>query len=188
MKVIILSALCALAVAQSPSPLPVQVSPIPFHPRFGPPQPYPGGFPFGPGPQPKPLPRIPAPAPAPVPAPKPVPVPAARVPVGILSQNYHPYHPQEYVAILKQNQNSEPSGNYQWDFAAANGITAYENAEIVPLGPEQASKTVTGGYQYTSLEGIPVEVTYTADENGFHPHVVVHTHHYGREGKQHVAA
>ncbi|KAK4880467.1 hypothetical protein RN001_008613 [Aquatica leii] len=168
MKFVILFVCVALAAAQSPT-FPGQSG---FQ-RFG--SPY-SGFPHSQFPfQQQPLPKVTTSVPKLIPTPAP---PHSQV--GI-AQQYRPYHSQEFIPILKQHQDAQPGGGYQWDYQSANGITAYENAEIVPRGVDEASKTVRGGYSYTSLEGIPVEVTYTADENGFHPHVVVHTHGYERK-------
>lgn len=49
-----------------------------------------------------------------------------------------------------------------------NGISAQESGHLIAVGPESGI-AATGTYQYTSPEGVPVQVSYTADENGFQP-------------------
>ncbi|KAB0797392.1 hypothetical protein PPYR_08386 [Photinus pyralis] len=179
---LVISCIClALAAAQTPGPFPVaggfpgQFGAHPFFPGYGP---QPHAFPVQPNPSPAPVPK-------PIVAPKPI-APAPQFPKGhidILSQQNFPYHPHhqpgQFIPILRQNSNQQPGAGYQWDFASANGISAYENAEIIPINEEQATKNVQGGYQYTSPEGIPVEVTYTAGDFGFVPNVRVHIGHAG---------
>ncbi|KAK5646589.1 hypothetical protein RI129_005053 [Pyrocoelia pectoralis] len=77
------------------------------------------------------------------------------------------------IPILRQFSNAEPGLSYQWGFETANGITAEESANIIPVGPELAEKQVTGRYGYTSPEGIPINVQYVADGNGFRPQVLI---------------
>ncbi|KAF5298372.1 hypothetical protein FQR65_LT01150 [Abscondita terminalis] len=164
MKLVILCVWVALAVAQNTTPFssfPVGAYPGQLGPfsRFGPPDPL-APIPYKPQPAVKVLPSTPLSTPK-------------QYPIEPVSQQYRPRHSQEFIPILKQNYDNQPGGGYQWSFATGNGITAFENADIKVVNPEEAIKTVQGGYSYTSPEGIPVEVTYTADENGFHPHVVV---------------
>ncbi|KAJ8954442.1 hypothetical protein NQ318_011118 [Aromia moschata] len=49
-----------------------------------------------------------------------------------------------------------------------NGITAEEHGEQRPVG-NNLGTIAQGYYRYTSPEGVPVGVDYTADENGYHP-------------------
>ncbi|XP_031343618.1 cuticle protein CP14.6-like isoform X2 [Photinus pyralis] len=87
-----------------------------------------------------------------------------------------PYYPNPYgpvIPILRQHSNAEPGQSYNWGFEAANGITAEESGNIIPLGPELADKQVTGSFSYISPEGIPVSVRYYADSNGFRPQVSI---------------
>ncbi|KAF5281107.1 hypothetical protein FQR65_LT02973 [Abscondita terminalis] len=90
-----------------------------------------------------------------------------------VSQQYRPRRSEDFIPILKHNYDNQPDGGYQWSIVTGNGIRAFENADIVVVNPEETIKTVRGGYSYTSPEGITVEVVYTADKNGYRPHVVV---------------
>ncbi|KAF5298373.1 hypothetical protein FQR65_LT01151 [Abscondita terminalis] len=160
MKLVILCAWAALAVAQNTVPF----SSFPVGT-------YPGQLgPFSRLASPQSLPPITY---KPQPAVKVLPSTPKQYPIEPVSQQYRPRHSQEFIPILKQNYDNQPDGGYQWSFATGNGITAFENADIKIVNPEEVINTVQGGYSYTSPEGITVEVTYTADENGFHPHVVV---------------
>ncbi|KAK4880465.1 hypothetical protein RN001_008611 [Aquatica leii] len=89
--------------------------------------------------------------------------------------NYKLPRYNEYdVPIINQHQIIEPSGSYKWGFATANGIAAEEVA-VISDNSKQTSKSVRGSYQYISPDGVPVIVTYTADENGFQPQVISST-------------
>ncbi|KAB0797389.1 hypothetical protein PPYR_08383 [Photinus pyralis] len=88
--------------------------------------------------------------------------------------DYYPYRNDftgRNIEILHQDNDGDIGGNYQWSYSTANGISAEEVAKVEAMGKNDAVKSVRGSYQYTSPEGIPVFVTYTADENGFQPHV-----------------
>lgn len=54
-----------------------------------------------------------------------------------------------------------------------NGIAAQEQGTPRNLGgnPPAIPVVAQGSYAYTSPEGVPVSITYTADENGFRPEV-----------------
>ncbi|XP_037920219.1 endocuticle structural glycoprotein SgAbd-2-like [Hermetia illucens] len=54
-----------------------------------------------------------------------------------------------------------PDGSYRYAYETSNGIAAQEEG----VGSHHAN----GGFSYTSPEGIPIKIEYTADENGFHP-------------------
>ncbi|KAJ8947813.1 hypothetical protein NQ314_008536 [Rhamnusium bicolor] len=49
-----------------------------------------------------------------------------------------------------------------------NGISAQESGQQKAIGPD-AGTAAQGSYQYTSPEGVPVQIQYIADENGFQP-------------------
>lgn len=54
-----------------------------------------------------------------------------------------------------------------------NGIAVQEQGTLKNFGgnPPQISLSATGSYAYTSPEGVPVAISYIADENGFQPSV-----------------
>ncbi|KAG7210923.1 hypothetical protein KM043_016300 [Ampulex compressa] len=77
---------------------------------------------------------------------------------------------QPPVAILKQAQDISPDGSYQFSFETENGIAHSESGAAVPIGEQNENVVVaTGNFQYTAPDGTPIAVSYTADENGFHP-------------------
>lgn len=89
----------------------------------------------------------------------------------------HPYpeqvdqhHQQPVVAILKQAQDITPEGSYNYAYETENGISASEQGSPQPVGPKGEPAVVAQGqYQYTAPDGTPIAVSYSADENGYHP-------------------
>lgn len=71
----------------------------------------------------------------------------------------------EPIPILRQLNNLNLDGSYNYAYETANGIYVEE------LGYQKSngSQVAQGRYQYTSPEGQVVGLTYTADENGFQP-------------------
>lgn len=63
--------------------------------------------------------------------------------------------------MLEQNSVVEYDGRYSYAWQTSNGISAQESG----VGGEKA----VGSYEYLSPEGVPVSVTYEADENGYRP-------------------
>lgn len=63
--------------------------------------------------------------------------------------------------VLEQDQNIEPDGTYFYRYKLSDGTEAQEQG--------QGGRAATGGYKYTSPEGEVVQITYTADENGYNP-------------------
>ena len=63
--------------------------------------------------------------------------------------------------VLAQNQVVNPDGSYSYNLETSNGISAQESG----VGGEQAS----GSFSYTSADGVPVAISYIADENGYQP-------------------
>ncbi|KAJ9596212.1 hypothetical protein L9F63_027164, partial [Diploptera punctata] len=71
------------------------------------------------------------------------------------------------IAILRQAQDQQFDGSYQFSYETENGIAAQEQGSIKNLGTGDEASVVQGSYSYTSLEGYPIKVNYIADENGF---------------------
>ncbi|CAH1176114.1 unnamed protein product [Phaedon cochleariae] len=71
------------------------------------------------------------------------------------------------VRILRQDQVNNPDGSYQWAYETENGIQAEEQGALKGTG-EAVGIASVGSYRYTAPGGEPVEIRYTADENGFH--------------------
>ncbi|CAH2266828.1 jg9443 [Pararge aegeria aegeria] len=49
------------------------------------------------------------------------------------------------------------------------GISAHESGAPRAAGPEGPAVTAEGGFSYRAPDGQQISLTYTADENGFHP-------------------
>ncbi|XP_030372315.1 pupal cuticle protein Edg-78E [Scaptodrosophila lebanonensis] len=62
--------------------------------------------------------------------------------------------------IYFHNQPPNAAGHYNFEFQTSNGITTKG------AGNEFGA---VGVVQYVSLEGLPITLTYTADENGYQP-------------------
>ncbi|EDV99020.1 GH13277 [Drosophila grimshawi] len=63
--------------------------------------------------------------------------------------------------ILKKEVDVAPNGNFNYEYETSNGIAEQRS------GMEGA--TVQGGSSYTSPEGIPISISYVADEFGYYP-------------------
>ncbi|XP_063379221.1 larval cuticle protein LCP-17-like isoform X2 [Cydia fagiglandana] len=78
--------------------------------------------------------------------------------------------PQDQAAqILKQDSQINPDGSYQWEFETSNGIAANERGALKNIGAEEPALEVQGQSSYTSIDGVPVQLSYIANENGFQP-------------------
>ncbi|KAL4717963.1 hypothetical protein ACJJTC_013002 [Scirpophaga incertulas] len=60
-------------------------------------------------------------------------------------------------------------GNYRFSYDTPTGISAHENGSPRAQGPDGPAVTAEGGFSFRTPEGQQVSLTYTADENGFHP-------------------
>ncbi|XP_053685516.1 endocuticle structural glycoprotein SgAbd-8-like [Sabethes cyaneus] len=65
------------------------------------------------------------------------------------------------ATILTQENQVEPDGQYAWKFSTSNGIQQEESG----IG----GQSVQGSASWVAEDGIPIVLTYTADENGYHP-------------------
>ncbi|KAG5898739.1 hypothetical protein JTB14_020933 [Gonioctena quinquepunctata] len=74
---------------------------------------------------------------------------------------------QKEIRILAQDQVANPDGSYQWNYETENGIQAQEQAVQKPTADGNLGTAAQGFFRYPSLNGEPIEVRYTADENGF---------------------
>ncbi|XP_036320422.1 uncharacterized protein LOC118734931 [Rhagoletis pomonella] len=65
------------------------------------------------------------------------------------------------VSILRNDQEMNNDGSYRYQYETGNGI----------IGTEQgtAGVAIQGTSSYVSPEGLPIKLTYTADETGYHP-------------------
>lgn len=84
--------------------------------------------------------------------------PAPRPPAGAASPSGPP------IPILSFVNENDGDGNYRFSYETGNGIKAQEEGTLKGEIP-----SVMGTYSYTNPEGEVVEISYTADENGFVP-------------------
>lgn len=91
--------------------------------------------------------------------------------IAVVAISGAPLDTSEPIAILRQDQDGpNPDGSYSWRYEAANGIQAQEEGNLVASkqSNEQAL-SAQGSYSYTADDGTPIQVSYTANEEGFQP-------------------
>lgn len=62
---------------------------------------------------------------------------------------------------LRQNNDIHDDGHYEYSYETSNGISAHESG--------LAGRSVEGAAHWTAPDGSPINLSYTADENGYHP-------------------
>ncbi|XP_031345565.1 pupal cuticle protein 36-like [Photinus pyralis] len=79
--------------------------------------------------------------------------------------------PDARANILRfDNTPNAGDGSYQFSFETENGIKAEEEGHARPdSNQEEGGEAVRGSFSYTAPDGQQIEITYTADENGFVP-------------------
>ncbi|XP_041976268.1 endocuticle structural glycoprotein SgAbd-2-like [Aricia agestis] len=100
---------------------------------------------------------------------------SALVAVACAAPQFQPFVPQQqqyvnpqFIPILRQSQTVNPDGSYEFSYETGNGIAAQEQGYLKNAGIKDAEAQVAqGSYAYTSPEGIPISVSYIADEYGF---------------------
>ncbi|GLV39285.1 Cuticular protein 49Aa [Carabus blaptoides fortunei] len=76
----------------------------------------------------------------------------------------------EPIPILRQVQEINPDGSYNYAYETGNGIAAEEQGYLKNAGqPDLEAQVAQGQYQYTAPDGQLIRVVYSADENGFQP-------------------
>jgi hypothetical protein len=75
----------------------------------------------------------------------------------------------EPIAIVKSESDSHPDGSYSFSYESADGSAREETGVLKNGGTDEAYVAQSGSYKYIDVDGKPVEVHYTADENGFVP-------------------
>ncbi|KAJ0179904.1 hypothetical protein K1T71_004495 [Dendrolimus kikuchii] len=73
--------------------------------------------------------------------------------------------------IVKFSNEMNPDGSYSYFYETNNGIAAQEQGVPQDFGGNPPLKPVVaqGSFSYTAPEGVPIEVRYVADGNGFRP-------------------
>nr|XP_021191400.2 pupal cuticle protein 20 [Helicoverpa armigera] len=74
-----------------------------------------------------------------------------------------------HIPILRYENVNNGDGTYRYNYETGNGISAHESGAPRAPGPEGLAVTAEGGFSYRAPDGQQVSLTYTADENGFHP-------------------
>lgn len=67
---------------------------------------------------------------------------------------------KDALALRVINDPPQPDGSYASSFETSNGIQVQEAGN---------ANGVSGAFSYTSPDGTPIALTFTADENGFQP-------------------
>ncbi|KAL0266563.1 UNVERIFIED_CONTAM: hypothetical protein PYX00_009075 [Menopon gallinae] len=76
--------------------------------------------------------------------------------------------PSQQVPIKRYENVVNHDGSYKWSYESGNGIVAEEQGQLKNAGnPQTEAQSAQGGFSYTSPEGVPIRITYVADENGF---------------------
>ncbi|XP_028031832.1 endocuticle structural glycoprotein SgAbd-8-like [Bombyx mandarina] len=79
-----------------------------------------------------------------------------------------PQGPTEPIPIVRDDSQINGDGSYQYAFETGNGISADQKGELKKVGDVEALE-VQGEFKYPGENGQDISLTYTADENGFHP-------------------
>ncbi|CAH0691724.1 unnamed protein product [Spodoptera exigua] len=74
-----------------------------------------------------------------------------------------------HAPIVSSSYDIEPQGEYKYSYETGNGIYGQSAGVLKNANSEYPYLAVSGGYKYTSPEGQPIELTFTADENGYQP-------------------
>ncbi|KAA0201830.1 Cuticle Protein CPR RR-1 [Hyalella azteca] len=67
------------------------------------------------------------------------------------------------ATIVRDDRNINNDGSYQFMYETSNGIFRQEQ------GRENNGMEQSGGWSYTSPEGIPVEITFVSNAGGYQP-------------------
>lgn len=78
-----------------------------------------------------------------------------------------PQAPTEPIPIVRQDSQVNGDGSYQYSFETGNGISADQKGDLKKVGEVDALE-VHGQFQYPGEDG-NIQLTYTADENGYQP-------------------
>ncbi|XP_047106421.1 endocuticle structural glycoprotein SgAbd-2-like [Schistocerca piceifrons] len=74
----------------------------------------------------------------------------------------------DVIPIVSRTEERDAAGQYSLSYQTGNGITVVEHGELKPTPDGKDHVLIkSGGYQYTSPEGKPVDIRYKADEFGY---------------------
>jgi len=75
-----------------------------------------------------------------------------------------------FIPILASDLDGpNPDGSYSYSYQTGNGIQAQEQGKLVQIDKDEDAIRVQGSFSYSDDYGNPISLSYTADENGFHP-------------------
>lgn len=83
------------------------------------------------------------------------------------------YHQVEHkhIPIVHSESFHGHDGSFKHEYESANGISVQEQGYVKNAGnKDHAANVVHGSYSYVDPHGVPVSVSYSADENGFQAH------------------
>ncbi|KAJ8721936.1 hypothetical protein PYW08_004338 [Mythimna loreyi] len=73
------------------------------------------------------------------------------------------------ATVVKSDFENSPEGAFQWAYETSNGIYGQANGVVKNANSEYPSLEIQGAYKYTAPDGQPIELSYTAGENGYEP-------------------
>lgn len=79
------------------------------------------------------------------------------------------FYAGSHIPIVSFSNVHNPDSSYRYSYETGNGIAAHEEGHPTAAGPEGLAVTSNGAFSYTGPDGVKYSITYTADENGFHP-------------------
>ncbi|XP_050091184.1 endocuticle structural glycoprotein SgAbd-2-like [Anopheles aquasalis] len=91
--------------------------------------------------------------------------------IGSAEQHHHApayEHQGPPIPIVHSESYSSHDGSYKFAYESGNGIAAQEEGFVKNAGSKDHEVQVAhGSYSYTDPHGVPVSISYVADENGF---------------------
>lgn len=78
-----------------------------------------------------------------------------------------PSGPDASAQVVRSDAVVNPD-SFQYAYETSNGIAGQEQGQLKQVGSEAGIAT-QGNFQWQSPEGVPVQISYVADENGYQP-------------------
>ncbi|XP_058463137.1 endocuticle structural glycoprotein SgAbd-2-like [Malaya genurostris] len=89
--------------------------------------------------------------------------------VAVAVGDYHVEH--KHIPIVHSELLQSSDGQFKYGYESANGIVVQEEGHVKNSGTKDHESNVAhGSYSYVDPHGVPVSVSYVADENGFQAH------------------
>ncbi|XP_015595821.1 endocuticle structural glycoprotein SgAbd-2 [Cephus cinctus] len=76
---------------------------------------------------------------------------------------------QAPIAILSQEQDIGTDGTFSLKFETENGISEQIQGSLKQLDQDTQAQVIQGTASWTAPDGTPVQISWTADENGYQP-------------------